>query len=182
MKKGISKTLLLAITMLCIGFTSVYAQPSTTKPPKYKDWVGENPNADADIKLVSDYVDNLVAGQIDKAVSVLAANFKGFGSSTGKDSGDAKMVAESWKQNDSVQTNRKAEYVVATFVVKQGELAGHWVEMWGTYSFTENGKDVKFPYQYSAHLKDGKIDRDYIYFDRLSILEALGYTITPPAK
>ena len=92
------------------------------------------------------------------------------------------MVAESWKQNDSVQTNRKAEYVVATFVVKQGELAGHWVEMWGTYSFTENGKDVKFPYQYSAHLKDGKIDRDYIYFDRLSILEALGYTITPPAK
>jgi ketosteroid isomerase-like protein len=181
MKKTISKTLLLALLMVCFGFTSAYAQPSTTKTPRYKDFVGENPNADADIKFVSDYVDRLVAGEVDKAVSMLASNYKAFGPSI-NDSADAKMIAESWKHNDSVQTNRKADYVVATFIVKQGELAGHWVEMWGTYSFTENGKEVRFPYQYSAHLKDGKIDRDYIYYDRLSILEALGYTITPPAK
>ena len=133
------------------------------------------------ITLVSDYVNKLVAGDVDKAISMLASNFKGYGPGPG-DSSTVQMVADGWKHGDSVQLNRKDDFVSATFNVKSGDLAGHWVEMWGTYSFTENGKDVKFPYQYSAHVKNGKIDRDYIYYDQLYIVKALGYTVTPPAK
>jgi hypothetical protein len=130
---------------------------------------------------VSDYVHNLVSGDIDKATAVLASGFKGYGPSL-NDSGDIQSVAAGWRHSDSVQQNRKVEFVSATFNVKSGDLAGHWVEMWGTYSFTEKGKDVKFPYQYSAHVKNGKIDMDYIYYDVLYILKALGYTVTPPSQ
>lgn len=181
MKQPTTKGFSLAILILSIGFVSAKAQPTTTKTPVYKDFVGENPNADADIKLVSDYVHNLVAGEVDKATSMLASNYKGYGPGPG-DSSTVQTVNAGWKQSDSLQLNRKDDFVTATFNVKSGDLAGHWVEMWGTYSFTENGKDVKFPYQYSAHLKDGKIDRDYLYYDRLYILTTLGYTLTPPAK
>jgi len=181
MSTAITKGLVLAILVLSIGVTSANAQAATAKPPSYKDFVSENPNADADIKMVSDYVHKLVAGDVDKAVSMLASNYKGYGPGPA-DSATAELVAADWKHSDSVQTNRKDDFVASTFNVKTGDLAGHWVAMWGTYSFTENGHDVRFPYQYSAHLKNGKIDRDYVYYDRLYIMTALGYTVTPPAK
>ncbi|HMG66228.1 MAG TPA: hypothetical protein VK588_01035 [Chitinophagaceae bacterium] len=181
MRQPNTKALLLTILVSALGFTSVNAQPTTTKQPVYKDFVGENPNADADIKLVSDYVHNLVAGDVDKATSMLASNYRGYGPGPG-DSSTVETVNQGWKQSDSVQLNRKNDFVSATFNVKSGDLAGHWVEMWGSYSFTENGKDVRFSYQYSAHLKNGKIDRDFLYYDKLYILTTLGYTLTPPAK
>jgi ketosteroid isomerase-like protein len=181
MKKPITKSLLFAILMVSIVCTSAKAQTSTAKAPRYKDFVGENPDADADVKLVSDYVNKLVAGDVDKAVSVLSSDFKGFGPGP-SDSGTAKTEIDEWKHNDSVQTNRKVDFVAETFNVKSGDQIGHWVSMWGTYSFTENGKDVKFPYQYTAHVKNGKIDRAIIYYDQLSILKALGFSVTPPPK
>jgi ketosteroid isomerase-like protein len=181
MKQPITKNLLLAILMLSIVFTSAKAQTSMAKEAHYKDFVGENPDADADVKLVSDYVNKLVAGDVDKAVSALSSDFKNFGPGP-SDSGTAKTETDGWKHNDSVQTNRKVDFVAETFNVKSGDQAGHWVAMWGTYSFTEGGKDVKFPYQYTAHVKNGKIDRAIIYYDQLSVLKALGFTVTPPSK
>ena len=181
MKKTITNGFLLAILMLAIGFTSAKAQSPTAKQPRYKDIVGENPDAEADIKLVSDYVNKLVAGDVDKATSMLASNFIGYGPGPA-DSGNVQKVAEGWKYSDSVQQNRKVDFVAQTFNVKSGDLAGHWVAMWCTYSFTQNGKDVKFPYQYTARVKNGKINRDNIYYDQLYILKALGYTVTPPGK
>jgi ketosteroid isomerase-like protein len=181
MKKTISKGILLAILWLSIGFTSAKAQSATAKQFHYQDYVGENPDADADISLVSDYLKKLVGGDVDKATSMLATGFTGYGPGPG-DSSNVHQVTEGWKHGDSVQLNRKNDFVAATFNVKSGDLAGHWVEVWGTYSFTENGKDVKFPYQYSAHVKNGKIDRDNIYYDQLYIVKALGFTVTPPAK
>lgn len=181
MKKTITKGFLLALLMLAIGFTSAKAQSPSDKQPRYKDMIGENPNAEADIKLVSDYVNRLVAGDIDKAISMLASNFIGYGPGP-TDSGNVQNVADRWKNSNTVQKNRKVDFVTQTFNVKLGDLAGHWVAMWGTYSFTQDGKDVKFPYQYTARVKNGKIDRDTIYYDQLYILKALGYTVTPPAK
>ncbi len=181
MKKPITRCLLLAMLMLSVGFISAKAQTAPAKMMHYKDFVNENPDADADIALVSDYVNKLVAGDVDKAVSMLTSNFMGYGPGFA-DSAAAPQLAMAWKHNDSVQLNRKVDFVTATFNVKSGDLGGHWVELWGTYSFTENGKAVKFPFQYSAHVKAGKIDRDYIYFDNLYILKTLGYTIMPPAK
>lgn len=53
---------------------------------------------------------------------------------------------------------------------------------WLDYSFTQNGKTVKFPYQVTSHLTNGKIDRSFVYYDRMYIMETLGYKLVPPGQ
>ncbi len=173
MKRKLTTALLLA-TSIFIGITSAKAQG-------YKDYVTENPDADADIQLVSDYVNTLIAGDVDKAASMLAGNYMGYGPGP-DDSATVQQTIDAWKQNYTMQQNRKVSFLPATFNVLSGDQAGHWVTTWGTYTFTQNGKDIKLPYQYTAHIKDGKIDKDIIYFDQLAVLKALGYTIKDPSK
>ena len=65
-------------------FLIVFAMSTQAQFPsqlRYKDVVGENPNAEADIKVVSDYINSLVSGNLDKAITYLADSFKGFGPS-----------------------------------------------------------------------------------------------------
>ncbi len=178
MKKTITNSFLLTTLLLTICVVSAKAQ-SAAAQMRYSDMVGANPDADADIKVVSDYVNTLIAGDIDKATSMLASSYKGYGPGP-DDSSNVQQTSDSWKKSNTMQQNRKADFVTETFDVKSGDNAGHWVSTWGTYSFTENGKNVKFPYQYTAHVKDGKIDKDVIYYDQLYVVKALGYTVTPP--
>lgn len=180
MKRAITIGFLLATLMVAICVTSAKAQ-STSTQIHYSDMVGDNTDAEADIKLVSDYVNTIVAGDVNKATSMLAGNFMGYGPGP-DDSANLQQTTDSWKKNYTMQQNRKADFVAETFNVKSGDNAGHWVSTWGTYSFTQNGKSIKFPYQYTAHVKNGKIDKDVIYFDQLYILKTLGYTVTPPSK
>jgi hypothetical protein len=182
MKKLVTSNFLLSILVLAISITAAKAQKTPpTKAMHYADFVTANPNADADVKLVTDYVNNLIGGNIDKAMASVTSGYWGYGPGPG-DSTNVQQTTDTWKQNYTTQQNRKVEFVAETFNVKMGDQAGHWVSTWGTYSFTENGKDVKFPYQYTAHVKNGKIDKDVIYYDQLYILKTLGYTVTPPGK
>ncbi len=181
MKKTCTKGLLFAALMMVIGFNSVAQSPASSKQPTYKDFISENPDADADIKLVSDYVNTIVNGDVDKATAMLSPGFKGYGPGAG-DSSTAQEINKRWKESNAMQTDRKTNFLAETFNVKSGDLEGHWVATWGDYTFTQNGKVVKFPFQYTARVKDGKINRDIIYYDQLPILTALGYTITPPSK
>lgn len=167
--------------MMVISVTSAKAQTAPAQM-QYADMVGENPSAEADIKVVSDYLNTLlVAGDVDKATSMLTSNFMDYGPGP-EDSSDLQKTIDSWKENVTTQQNRKVDFVAETFNVKSGDQAGHWVATWGTYSFTQNGKDLKFPFQYTAHLTDGKIDKGVVYYDRLYIMQTLGYTVTPPSN
>lgn len=180
MKKALTTTLFLASLLLTVATSSVQAQTKPASQPRYKDTMEANPNADADIKVVSEYVNTLVGGNVDKAKMLLASNYKGHGPST-IDSTTTEQLVSQWKQNYEVQSNRKFPYVAETFRVKSGSLKGTWVSLWGNYSFTQNGKNVTFPVQYTARVTNGKIDRDHIYYDRLHVLQTLGYKLTPPA-
>lgn len=181
MKKTFSLSLFLATLLVAISITPAKSQSSPPAKVSYHDVIGDNPDAEADIKLVTDYVNNLVNGDVDNAISVLTPGYKGYGPGPG-DSTNVQQTADSWKKGNADQKNRKVGFVAETFNVKGGDLAGHWVSTWGNYSFTENGKDISFPYQYTAHVINGKIDQDRIYYDQLYILKTLGYTVTPPAK
>ena len=81
-----------------------------------------------------------------------------------------------------MNSDRKVDFVTQTFRVFMGDLKGDYVSMWGTYTFTQNGKQVKVPYQFTAKVANGKIERGTAYYDRLSILESQGYKVTPPEK
>src|SRR5665213_50264 len=179
MKKTIKNGILMAALILATCVPSAKAQ-TTSSEMKYSDMVGANPDAEADIKTVSDYLNTLlVAGDVDKATSMLTSNYMGYGPGA-EDSADLQKTMDDWKKNVTTQQNRKVGFVQETFNVKSGDQAGHWVSVWGTYSCTQNGKDIKFPFQYTAHVTNGKIDKDIVYYDQLYIVKALGYTVTPP--
>lgn len=179
MQKTIKLTLLLVVFVLTALTSTAQAQSTPSSQPRYKDVVGENPNAEADIKVVSDFVNSLVAGNVGVAKTLMTDNYKGYGPSA-TDSATGEQTITGWQENYKTQSNRKVDFVAETFDVKSGNLQGHWVSVWGDYSFAENGKDVKFPFQYTAHVTKGKIDTDRIYYDRLYIMQTLGYKVTPP--
>jgi len=154
---------------------------SQNKELIYKDNVVENPEAEADIKVVSDYVNALVNNEMAKAEQLLTEKYIGYGPAI-NDSINKQENINSWNQNHKVRTNQKVGFVTQTFRVLQGNLQGDWVSQWGNYTFTQNGKEIKLPYQFTARVSNGKIDRSTIYFDNLSILLQLGYTVTPPKQ
>lgn len=145
----------------------------------YKDAIVENPNAEADIKVVGDYVKALVSGDQDKAKSLLAPNYKGRGPSS-LDSTNVEKTLATWQANYKVQTDRKVGFVTQTFRSTSGNTKGDWVSVWGTYTYTQMEKTIQLPFQYTAKVADGKIVSDLIYFDNLSVARQLGYKLTPP--
>jgi ketosteroid isomerase-like protein len=179
MKQSIKAGLLLAILLLTAFTTSAQVQSGMAPQSSYKDVVVENPVADADVKLVGDFLNSLVSGDPDKAKSLLAENYKGYGPGPA-DSTSTEQTINSWKENYKRQLNRKVEFMPVTFRVLSGNQKGDWVALWGNYSFTQEGKTVSFPFQYTARVADGKINLDLIYYDNMYILQTLGYKVTPP--
>ena len=181
MKKTIRLCLLFATLLLPVLLTRAQAQSTPASQPRYKDLVAENSNADVDIKVVGDFLNSLVSGDLEKAKSLLTEKFKGYGPAPA-DSSTAEETINSWKGNYITQSNRKVDFLPATFMVLSGNLKGEWVSVWGTYSFAQDGKNLSFPFQYTARVTDGKIDTDRVYYDRLYIFQTLGYKVTPPEK
>ena len=181
MKKTIKPILFFAAFFLLAVFTYKVKAQATTAQPSYKEMVGETPDAEADMKVVGDFVNALTAGDLVKAKSQLADGYKGYGPAP-TDSTNPEQTISNWTENYKTQSDRKVTFVTQTFRVLQGDLKGDWVSLWGDYTFTQSGKTLKFPLQYTARVTNGKIDTDRVYYDRLYIVTSLGYTVTPPAK
>jgi ketosteroid isomerase-like protein len=177
MKTNIKKSLILVILFLSVYSTKAQIQPTTSTG--YRDNVVDNPNAESDIKIVSDYLRLLVSGDLDKAKSLLAPNYKGYGPSP-IDSTTIEKTMSEWSQIGKTRTNQKVSFRNTTFRVTTGTTQGDWVSVWGDYNFTQNGKDIKLPFQFTARVTAGKIDGSRIYYDRLYPMQILGYKITPP--
>ena len=156
-------------------------QSSDSSKPRYSDIVTENPNAEADIKVVSDLMNALVAADTVTAKALLANNYMGYGPSSA-DSANSEKTISNWQANYKTQTNLKVNFLSESFRVKSGPQQGDWVSVWGDYSFTQDGKDIKFPLQYTAKVNNGKVETDRVYYDNLHIVQQLGYTVTPPVK
>jgi ketosteroid isomerase-like protein len=177
MKRSIKLSLLLAAIIFAVSAGKAQAQAA--KPIHQKDMISHNPTADADIKTVTDFTNWLVSGDIDKARSLMADSYKAYGPSPA-DSTTADQEVAHWKDNYKTQTDRKVGFVAETFRVLSGDLKGNWVSVWGDYTFTSIGKTVKFPYQCTFHVTNGKIDNSRIYYDRSYIYQQLGYTLVAP--
>jgi ketosteroid isomerase-like protein len=177
MKKIIQTSMLLAVLLFAVSVTRAQAQAA---PAHYKDFVGDNPTADADVKTVTDFTNALVSGDLAKAKSLMSADYKGYGPAA-TDSVNFDQEIAAWQQNYKDQTDRKVGFVTVTFQVLSGNLKGNWVAIWGDYTFTESGKTITFPFHSSSLVVNGKVKENVIYYDRLAILQGLGYTIMPPA-
>jgi ketosteroid isomerase-like protein len=177
MKTNVKKSLILVILFLSGYLTKAQTQSTTSN--RYKDNVVDNPNAESDIKVVGDYLKLLVSGDVDKAKSLLAVNYKGYGPSS-VDSTTIEQTVNEWVQIGKTRTNQKVSFVNTTFQIKTGITQGDWVSVWGDYNFTEKGKDIKLPFQFTARVIAGKIVFSRIYYDRLYPMQILGYKLTAP--
>lgn len=179
--KMMRKVILSVATLVLAGATHlVQAQTKPVSAPHYKDLVGENPAADADIQVVAAYLNYLAAGNTAKAKMLLTDNYRGYGPAA-TDSVTRDKIMAVWQERYKTQLNRKVRYEGQTaFRVKAGPNRGNWVATWGEYIFTEAGKTLKAPFHYIAHMTNGKIDVDRTYVDNMSLTLALGYKLTPP--
>jgi ketosteroid isomerase-like protein len=180
MKKFVTSVLFSAAFLLSAVEMNAQAQSKPAATSRYTDRVGENPTADADIQVVTNYLNFLIAGDTDKAKMLAADTYKSYGPAAA-DSATRDETMTVWQRNAKTQSNRKMHLEgQTTFRVKTGRLQGNWVSTWAEYTFTQNGKTVKVPFQYIAHITKGKIDFDRSYSDQLSPSQALGYKLTPP--
>ena len=143
---------------------------------KYKDFIGENPNAEADMKVVSDFVNACVNEDTIKAKSLLDANYLGFGPSI-NDSATALEEINAWKENYKIHSARKVSFITQTYRVMVGDRKGDWVSLMGDYSCTLNEKKMKMPFQLTARLLNGKIVGAITYWDKKYLSETLGYNL-----
>jgi hypothetical protein len=173
----ISKTLLLLLCFIIIGELTF----SQNRTPKYKNVVAKNSEAEADIKVVSDFVISLIHNKMIEVEKLLDDAYVGYGPAI-NDSMTKQETLVSWNKTRKIRTNEKVGFVTQTFRILKGNLKGDWVSQWGTYTFTQNGKEIKLPYQLTARVNNGKINRSTIYYDNLAAIETLGYQITPPKQ
>ena len=180
MKKTITPTLLVAALLVAAANLTAQAQTKPAPQPRYTDLVADNPTADADLQTVGSYLSLITAGNTEKARMLLADTYRGYGPGAA-DSVTREQVVTNWQQRYKTQADRKMRLEgQTTFRVKSGRRLGNWVATWGEYSFTQNGKTIRAPFQYMAHVTKGKIDMDRTYVDNLSIMQAQGYKLTPP--
>jgi len=174
--KTIIQVRVLLVALIFSAAVSVHAQ-MTAQPGTV-----ENPNAVADMKVVADFTNALVAGDVAQMRSLMGDKFMAYGPAAA-DSSNAEQYIKGWVEGAyKTATNRKVGFVTQSFKVLQGDLAGNWVSTWGTYTFTQDGKNIVVPYQTTFRIADGKIQDSHHYYDNLSIITQLGFTVTPPKK
>lgn len=174
-------SLLLTAFFLLNFAVKLQAQTTPAAAPYYKFYLADNPNGDADMKVVRDFLNAIAEGDLEKVSIFLADEYKGSGPSPA-DSTTKEKTISTWKENYNTQKNRKISFVNTTFRVLRGNLHGDYVSAWGNYSCAINDKNISFPFQFTAKISNGKIERSAIYYDNWYILKTLGYTLTPPEK
>lgn len=177
MKKILNVSVLTTLLLLVFAM-QLSAQDNAVS---YKDVVVENPEPEVDMKVVVDYVNFCANGKLDELRGILSDNYMAYGPGA-KDSVNTEQLINQWKENYKVQSNRKVTQITQTFRVLSGNLQGDWVNLWGTYNFTQNGKDLTLPFQLTAQVKDGKLERSTIYYNEVPLLLELGFTLTPPKE
>ena len=177
MKTQHSILMLLALAV----FAACQPQPEC---PKGVTGTDINPNWEADIQLVADYVSKLTTHDMEGARAFLADNYKGYGPG-GNDSTDREAVIAQWTATNADYANIKLNYVAYSEKVteenKLKNLIGTWVQLWGTFSGDhKSGKTITFPFHANFRVENAKVLTSRIYYDRLQVLTDLGYTVTPP--
>jgi len=98
------------------------------------------------------------------------------------DSAGIDSVIADYGRADSARTGQQLLDISADGVrYATGKWAGDWVNFFADYAATDKktGKAFRIPFFFNAQVRNGKLVRSYLYFDRLSYFNQLG--IAPPA-
>ncbi len=181
MNKLIIKTILKSTLLVVFLFTRQIAFSQDKVQKSINEVITQNPTAEEDLKVVRDYLNAIINNKMDVAENLLSDTCVTTGPSNGESSTKTELI-DTWKEIHKVRTDPKNEMIVNTWRVLEGIYKGDWVGIWGTYTFTESGTGVIVPYNYLAMVEGGKIQEARIFYDRLSIVTAMGGTVVPLNK
>lgn len=170
-----------SLLILFFASSSLYAQ--TDHVSNINDRFTFNPNADRDVNMVTDFMQSfLVDKDFDKARQYFKPDGMDYGPGYG-DSTNVDQMIQMQQKLDSTVTDWNIQYFVKFSVsVKDGNQKGDWVLLWGNISSeNKSGKTIIVPFNSVFKIEDEKIAMEVDYYDNMSVVRQLGYTITPPA-
>jgi ketosteroid isomerase-like protein len=177
-------------TALITALATVLVGACTTPPPcppaveHYQHPVFSIPaETDANIALAESYLMAVISADADAIRASVAPGFYSNNTFVPADSSDVEEVIANWMRIDSTRTDQKIikDYAQSIEVAEGNDYHGQWVQYWGKYSATDNatGKPFQVKFIFDCNVKDGKLVKSYMWFDRLSSFHQLG--IAPPA-
>jgi len=138
---------------------------------------------DANIAAVENHLNALITANEAGIRASVGAGFYANNTWLPADSSDVEGVVAEWLQNDSTRTAQliKKTFAQSIQIAEGNAYPGQWVQYWGNYSATDKatGKPYKVLFLLDAQVKEGKVVKTYLHFDRLSVFNQLG--IAPPA-
>ncbi len=178
------RLLIPTIAIIIFAIASCTKQPASvdaTQAPV--DSVGEK-NKEMAKKLM----EAVTSGDTIALASYLADGFMQHGPAI-KDSANKEQDLKAWGNNwkNMFSSLKYDEAAVLAYTVKaemNPRLAGDWVMKWGTISAEyKNGMPpVKFSLHLTMRIANGKVEREYVYYNVADILAQQGFTFEPPKK
>jgi hypothetical protein len=185
--------LLFAVLLLGITQLPVQAQDFQAVPPAQRPNAAElayfgskNPNAplnsrDADnIQLVSDFLNELISGQLEDAHEKLADGFRAYGPGFA-DFLETDDLLGQWERNGRLFTNQHLTLdSIRAITVADGDNRGQWVfvqAVWSAQDNRQQGKPVRITFYELARVSDRKIHRTYTSYGNDQIFYYLGFPL-----
>ncbi len=164
--------------LLYLASNLLFAQ----KTPRHNDVVTLSKNADENAAILNDYLDALVVGNLDRARSLLAADYQEHGPGYEKPMNVGQAI-DSWQNSLNQRTDHRiTDRRTLAYREKSGLNEGDWVMGWGVYHWEEKagGATVELPYQITARVGNGKLEEARYYYDRATVRDKMGYVAIPP--
>jgi len=182
----IQQRTVLAVSAAILLFSACTAPPpSTAAVERFQHPVLSIPaEADANIALVEGYLNALIKADAEAIRAAVAPEFYANNTFVPADSSDVEAVIANWMRIDSTRSDQKIvkDFAQSIQIAEGNDYPGQWVQYWGKYSATDNatGKPFTARFIYDVNVRDGKMVKTYLWFDRLSTFHQLG-TTPPPA-
>lgn len=143
-------------------------------------------NGEANVAVVSNYVNAMQNEDVDTMVAQLADDAKIYGLTGGPTNVmNPSQLSEYYKASfettkHSIDPNTSYAPIKVTGGINEGE----WVMVWTTDTITskKTGQEIAIPAQVTCLVKDGKITMIAHYYDQLNVMTSMGYTLQPPTE
>ena len=125
-------------------------------------------NEEANIQMAKDFVIAVLSGDHEKARSFAHSEYYDFGPGS-KDSLSLDEFLAAWETTTAARTDQDPGIMIGTaLTVNEGDLAGDWVNLWGSYTAKQGDYEFNVPWHRVFLVQDGKFVMSRSWFDRLS--------------
>lgn len=139
-------------------------------------------NDEANIQMAKDFVQATLAGDTEKARSLVHADYWDYGPGA-KDSLSLDDFLAAWEETSAARTDQDPGIMIGTaLTVNEGDLAGDWVNLWGSYTAKQGDYTFNVPWHRVFLIQEGKFIMSRVWYDRLASGLEMGVYQAVPAE